>query len=103
MSTYTPAPWKVISKDEGKPFTKQWREIGPGVVSACSYDTNKWGEMETVPGVRITESNARLIAAAPELLHHLRILAEEDSQVASDWVEKKKAARAAIAKAEGTI
>ena len=52
---------------------------------------------ETAPGY----VNERLVSAAPELLHHLAILAAEDSQVASDWVQQKKAARAAIAAAAG--
>jgi hypothetical protein len=39
-------------------------------------------------------------AMQSEFLYHLRILAEEDSQCARDWVEKKKAARAAIASIE---
>ncbi len=67
----TPGPWTVIDTDVGKSFTKNWREISPGVVSACFYETNRWGETETVSGVRITEANARLIAAAPELLDAL--------------------------------
>jgi hypothetical protein len=50
------------------------------------------------------EANAAFIVRAcnshDELLHHLRILAEEDSQCAPDWVAKKSAARAAIARAE---
>jgi hypothetical protein len=41
-------------------------------------------------------NKARLTAAAPELLHHLRILAAPDSQCAPNWLKQKQAARAAI-------
>lgn len=101
VSKFTPGPWQVISKHEGKAFTKEWREIGPGVVAACSYDTNRWGEMETVPGVRITEANAHLISAAPEMLAVLKWFTHPDGLSSVNLRNNLSAARAAIAKAEG--
>ncbi|MET0263381.1 MAG: hypothetical protein ABW223_10820 [Rariglobus sp.] len=50
--------------------------------------------------INTPEANAGLFASAPILLAHLRILSAEDSQCAADWVQKKKAARVAIAEAE---
>jgi len=93
---HTPGPWK----------SEPWSVIGPtGYVVA---DINPLHDEYAKPlsskaheMALIGAANARLIAAAPDLLHHLRILAAEDSQVASDWVAKKVAARAAISKAEG--
>ena len=58
----TPGPWSVKSTDEGRAYTKNWREISPGVVSASSYTTNRYGETEEIPGVSISEANAQLIA-----------------------------------------
>lgn len=52
----------------GSRFTENWREINAGrmpVVSADSYHSNRDGE---VCGVRIKDSDAQLIAAAPDLL-----------------------------------
>lgn len=69
---HTPGPWTVISMADKSTYTKQWREIGPGIVAASAYDTTRWGESETVNGVRISEANARLIAAAPQLLAALK-------------------------------
>ena len=71
-----------------------WAQDGSLLIARTEYTRREMDVFED-------EANARLIAAAPDLLHHLRILAEEDSQCARDWVQKKKAARAAIAKAEG--
>lgn len=53
----------------------------------------------------VEKEHAELIVRAvnshAELVRHLAILSEEDSQCAPDWLAKKQAARAAIAKAEG--
>lgn len=87
----------------------------------CYDDEHTWNEFFTAwmasgkpvkPGHSGARMAAELLAAEvvrlrrtatcsshAELLHHLRILAEEDSQCASDWVQKKQAARAAIARA----
>ena len=104
---HTRGPWVPELITTGSKFF--WRissasnEIAPMETVICEIDGIDFNVDEPFRYVKEQgdEANARLIAAAPELLHHLMILAEEDSQCANDWVKKKKAARAAIAKARG--
>ena len=98
MSTqHTPGPWAVspdhIFRNQADIFEIHWSAIGECIA-------------ECVHG----EANARLIAAAPELLEALKeyIAAGENSVTATDDVaamirfgEANKAALAAIAKATG--
>lgn len=81
--SHTPGPWTVVEKSTGHNFEKNWREIGPRVVTASFYDRHRNGETETFCGVVITEANARLIAAAPEMLEAL----EEAIPVLTDAIE----------------
>ena len=82
---HTPGPWKI---DYG--YNRSINFIGPCVPD--QYAGSSW--------LRVTEANARLIAAAPELLDALKGMLEvfgdefgmDDSSVCDD-------ARAAIAKA----
>jgi len=71
----------------------------------CSFPTDRTTDTRkgSPSNPETALANARLFIAAQELLDHLRILAAEDSQCAPDWVKKKKAARAAIVKAEGRL
>jgi hypothetical protein len=66
---HTPGPWEVRETGKsGKAWEKDWREIFAGrtpIVSHREYESNTYG---TIGGVYISEANARLIAAAPELL-----------------------------------
>lgn len=109
MSTqHTPGPWSFRETGEGHKYAKEWREINPGIVGPASYTTNKWGEPEETIGVRITEANARLIAAAPDLLAELKAITEiiEAAKDSNDGIEALEAfscnrAHAAIAKATG--
>ncbi len=109
---HTPGPWTVIKSNDKSKYAVNWLEISPGVVSSSEYSTSRWGESETYCGVRITEANARLIAAAPDLLAVARQIewlatAGEDRDgvpyqpTASDWMRLWSQARDAIAKAEG--
>jgi hypothetical protein len=81
MSTHTPGPWTVTHD----------KKHGQQRISA-----------NDVPiAVTKVDTNARLIAAAPELLKALKALVEPlslDDVRIEDWQN----ARAAIAKAEGT-
>ena len=91
METYTPGPW--FASEDGEVYSKS------------SYTS--------VAMVLMNESgpdNARLIAAAPDLLEALKLFVSEyvelvESGDAGFWdaesEEKVKKARAAIAKAEG--
>jgi hypothetical protein len=85
MSKHTPGPWRVVDV--------------PGeashVIGANNFTVVRGGyvsDMDT--------ANARLIAAAPDLLAALQLIANFSNQDVSDMV--REIARAAIAKAEGT-
>ena len=62
-----------------------------GIVADCGLFSGPVDEDEQI-------ANARLIAAAPELLKHLKIAMEYLPHVSIEWAKK---ARATIAKAEG--
>ncbi len=99
MTKHTPAPWKVCPAQKGK-------------LGGIEVATDKaWLERELIcmmphgPEQAQAEANARLIAAAPELLAALEIIME--SIVWQGGVTYKikdgnlEAAREAIAKAQG--
>ncbi len=93
MSKHTQGPWKYgieLSSRSG-----EW---------LISFDAGYRGRgidiAETRPGSGQEEANARLIAAAPELLDALQDMIDYYGS-ASATVEALTAARAAIAKAKG--
>lgn len=92
MSKHTPGPWTIQPPMIQR--TPRWLIIGCGkVVADC-------GLSETVP------HDARLIAAAPDMLEALKRIAYEpqgrsDASHADVLGAVEKIARAAIAKAEG--
>ena len=85
---HTPGPWTHEGQGD---ITGIENDPGHGCVGkvdvACVY-------LRTVPGRN--ESNARLIAAAPEMIRALRAIVEESNDPGA-----VDCARAAIAKAEG--
>jgi hypothetical protein len=103
-SKHTPGPWKAqLREGYVRHHAKgQWE-----VVSA--YET-EWWIADAAPHTGCDEANARLIAAAPELLAALETVLSWAEPVAGDNRDKEAAAneeasialaRAAIAKAEG--
>lgn len=87
MSMHTPGPWKVAKPQR----TYRDGNLMYGIVGPeCVIDYEDWG---------FTEADARLIAAAPDLLEALKELAD---YVRTDLVDSDIARRveAAIAKAE---
>jgi hypothetical protein len=85
-SKHTPGPWQEYNRDGSRMF-KTWRINSPSGMVAALAD---------IPGEVIP--NARLIAAAPDLLEALKLVrdnAKEDSPEMWDKVN------AAIAKATG--
>ena len=93
MSKFTPGSWKVAEDDPLKVVSTQ---PNGGIIAEAScwwYD-----KLETAP------ANARLIAAAPELLEGAKML-----DISLQWEERRSGTtyngmdtlRAAIAKAEG--
>ncbi len=85
MSTHTLGPWRMAG--QGK--NKQLPIVADGKIIAAIRD---WG----------TLGDARLIAAAPELLAACKAVAAlSDGQGRANLLEVAGTARAAIAKAEG--
>lgn len=111
--THTPGPWVV---GEGAICGGEY-----GGTMVCEHPTRKWERLDAASAgaakvlakmMPESEANARLIAAAPELLEALReLLAEryaleepEQFDAAGNWTSDSPAsvkARAAIAKATG--
>ena len=94
MSKHTPGPWIV---DEA---CLVWAEAAGEYVALTDHDDAAPIPMEQ------REANARLIAAAPELLEALEALSPHRTGYGQsmDWQaynEAQKKARAAIAKAKG--
>ena len=90
--THTPGPWKF-----GKELTARSGEW------LVSFDAGSKGRgiaiAETRAGSGNEEANARLIAAAPELLAACRLV--EQAQRDGDYMTAFRAVSAAIAKAKG--
>ena len=91
-TTHTPGPWRVAKHDS----LKDVRHIDAG---PHGYERDT---LAIVQGKR-SESNARLIAAAPELLSALEALLEQADlgEVDDETRPIVEQARAAIAKANG--
>jgi hypothetical protein len=93
MSKYTPGPWSVYETK-----TSNWLVYASnGIANACPE-----GQLVANCGVTALpatreelDANARLIAAAPELLQALKLI------IASGFAYGVEAGKAAIAKAEG--
>jgi hypothetical protein len=110
MAGHTPGPWSVVIDDSGdRPVSV------PSIQAAEEYDCaivhwdGFWQEhWQSARGNREMRANARLIAAAPDLLEALQaILADCGEAMLDGYVENSlhsdevNAARAAIAKASG--
>lgn len=98
MSKHTPGPWAYtksvnfghesfnIHQEDGAPYTPYMSDVG----------TTELGE-----DMEIQEANARLIAAAPDLLAALENLLDSQSKAACDVLDAQNTARAAIRAAKG--
>ena len=83
MTTHTPGPWRLMNSD--KEVYGAFEDDGRGWrVADLAWSTTNW------------RANARLIAAAPELLAAL-----EEMMYYDDGGHRGDKARAAIAKAKG--
>jgi hypothetical protein len=114
MSAHTPGPWIVLEqrhpyKDGSKSHIERsiyTQQINPQLkdhwpVVCMSIGIGMDGE-KAVSFVHIEEANARLMAAAPDLLEALRCLLDcSDHQNPEVWDAAVNQARAAIAKATG--
>jgi len=103
MSKHTPGPWKIA---------QQYKDEANYPIGAYRIGTDKRdGHDVAVVQCVYREANARLIAAAPELLLALKELLQTapaflpesaDKWAIDDYAEALKNATKAIAKAEGT-
>ena len=84
---HTPGPWKM---DRDRAILGQGH--GTRGLHGAIADVYSW------VGTEEADANARLIAAAPELLEALKALSDGTT---ANWTAKLNAARAAIAKAQG--
>jgi hypothetical protein len=91
MSAHTPAPWDVAPN---------WPD---GMTCVCRHDGKGWHSVAHTNRTTLPQAeqvaNARLIAAAPDLLDALRVLVECGGIGPEEMFHD---ARAAIAKAEAT-
>lgn len=92
---HTPGPWEITDKIDGQFAYTPRIHVGPAVVyyTAGYHTAEQDAEFKA-----IAEENARLIAAAPELLYALISITDECVCLKSAIVDQ---ARAAIAKAIG--
>jgi hypothetical protein len=90
QTQHTPGPWREYNA-KGSRILNNW--------SVCNRDGTRIANIEQMPGQSSEEehANARLIAAAPELLEALREMTERGGWMPSD--ERFIRAKAAIAKA----
>jgi hypothetical protein len=110
MAEHTPGPWcpQFIRDTPMVPRVAVRAEVGMAV-RAEGGDEHTYVAFVPRPAVGSREGNARLIAAAPELLAACRaVLAEieddflDPSEVAPEWVALREQLRAAIAGATST-
>lgn len=105
ITTHTPGPWEAYhSSGAGWNVRKQHERPGyTGLAPVCSM---AWWQFD-IPGIiddKISEANARLIAAAPDLLAYLetvRELAQEGDMTAVGIELQSDYCADLIAKAQG--
>lgn len=98
MSGHTPGPWRVEpyqGEDIEAEVCGKWREVATLIDNAAMHDQRPIGT------AFIRDANARLIAAAPDLLRACKMVAD----MAVSWQPLTPGdiaeVKAAIAKAEG--
>lgn len=96
--SHTPGPWIECAPEVGGVISENYRLITGGAeCEAQADDTSQWGrECLRISGY-ISPANARLIAAAPDLLEALKELVAISDRKHDAWDK----AHAAIAKATG--
>ncbi len=97
MSKHTPGPWQVLPEEMGKSYLRV-RGTLPGLRYKIADVRHVEYEGASETEVQMTKANARLIAAAPELLYALEHILKGSLSLPRFSEEQ---ARAAIAKATG--
>jgi hypothetical protein len=93
MSKHTPGPWHVSEEWDGTSI-KAGQFYVTHTIQSCGFHPDDEDK-------EITQSNARLIAAAPDLLEALIVMVDNFGSTSSDDVHGLGEARAAITKATG--
>ena len=101
-TTHTPGPWEIV-KDRDSTQSYVTYRIGRAAISTEKGVT--CSNSSALMSVEEAEANARLIAAAPDLLEALQdclaLMVNGPDGCADDPIRIETVARAAIAKAEG--
>lgn len=100
QTKHTPAPWMHEYDETSKGY---WHIYGNnGDILVCSMQDNKsvMGNNKD-PKPKTCQANARLIAAAPELLEALKMMVKLVNRTSLEVMPEVKIACEAIAKAEG--
>jgi hypothetical protein len=101
---HTPGPWRWVPEPD---TASPWRDYGDLYSASSEVVLSGW-ENDFEGGVRVnSHADARLIAAAPEMLAALESAADELERLMSwhgteVWPSVLRDARAAIAKVRGT-
>lgn len=90
MSKPTPGPWKVDYDGPSRPIIVTASRT---ILSISAYEYGRWGSYD------LEEADARLIAAAPELLDALKMLVADREADGYGSEEPALTAKAVIAKA----
>lgn len=109
MSKHTPGPWVILGDNVGcKTGHVAFTTCNPRTIDETKADGESWLDMrdrtktERDGLAKEVAANARLIAAAPDLLEALEAIVESvDAETAAIFEHLVWAARAAIAKATG--
>jgi hypothetical protein len=95
---HTPGPWKVHPHG---PVDNPLTQVGPSGIAVCEvYPDRDWSTIRGVPFQKQErrDADARLIAAAPELLDALETIERAETLTR---MELRDIARRALAKAKG--
>ncbi len=102
MNKHTPGPWQFLPEECDKPYIRIRGTVLGGRYKIANVITPSYEGVHEREAVQ-TRANARLIAAAPELLEALKMLVADwcdETGMSTPSHESVRFARAAIAKAE---
>lgn len=97
MTTHTPGPWFVEVDDQ----SGIGRTRAVYVCSTTGWPEGQLARVNIQDGLGEREANARLIAAAPDLLAACEALVAKSTDTTGDWSREWNAALSAIARAKG--
>lgn len=88
-ANHTPGPWRIVIDDDGnrlsgRPSIHAHEDLDCTVVHWDGFEQTYW---QSARGEKEMHANARLIAAAPELLETLEYLARRPTQ-SNQWLDE---------------